>query len=351
MLLLVKQAELSNIINDVQTSILSSKRRILQRPDHWVVAVYNKLNAELWSWHDSLPGEMRWNKWSSNLEVVDPSLASLQYVSYAISSLLELTPSSRNHSMLYHTTRIALNRPLLARSSQKRSAPHMLTEVVTQAFQLCEASVETIVGIARRLNAQHSLQSAPLTCVHGVIIAVDAALAMSSWTGPEREDRESPRSPGKDTTLSMLETALADLSSAWTIAQDAHTGLRTWLDQRSGPQEGDVYGSGRRSVGSDGTPSTLASTSVGTVSATMPSSDTFDLDFSAPGTLAIIPDAATQFPYGNLPLGLRSPPSTTAVAPYNLFTSGEVLDPSIFDFEIPHDLCYGPEDDHGGNVY
>jgi len=78
--LLVKQAELSNIIADMQRQILSTRRKVLHRPDHWYDALYNKLNAQLWRWHDSLPGELRWNRWSSNLEMVDPSLSPLQYV-------------------------------------------------------------------------------------------------------------------------------------------------------------------------------------------------------------------------------------------------------------------------------
>lgn len=80
-LLLVKQGQLSNIISAMQRQVLSSPRKSPYRSDHWYDALYNKLNAQLWSWHDSLPGELRWNKWSSNLQMVDPSLTSLQYVS------------------------------------------------------------------------------------------------------------------------------------------------------------------------------------------------------------------------------------------------------------------------------
>lgn len=83
-LLFVKQGQLSNIISAMQRQVLCSPRKFPYRSDYWYDALYNKLNAQLWSWHDSLPGELRWNKWSSNLQMGDPSLTSLQYVSYVV---------------------------------------------------------------------------------------------------------------------------------------------------------------------------------------------------------------------------------------------------------------------------
>lgn len=79
-LLLVKEAELGRIITEAQSQIHLGGRSCAHSSGHWAQALYSKLNARLWSWHDSLPGEMRWNKWSPNTEDVDPALANLQYV-------------------------------------------------------------------------------------------------------------------------------------------------------------------------------------------------------------------------------------------------------------------------------
>ncbi len=77
-LLLTKQAELGQIIKEIQSQVHFPGRGARRGSEYWLQALYNKLNARLWSWHDSLPGAMRWNRWSSNLDEVDQSLANLQ---------------------------------------------------------------------------------------------------------------------------------------------------------------------------------------------------------------------------------------------------------------------------------
>lgn len=77
-LLLAKQAELGRIIQEIQSQVHFPCGRSRHGSEYWLQAVYIKLNARLWGWHDSLPGAMRWNRWSSNLDEVDPSLANLQ---------------------------------------------------------------------------------------------------------------------------------------------------------------------------------------------------------------------------------------------------------------------------------
>ena len=67
-LLLVKQAELGTIIKDIQSAVQSND---------WAETSYTKLNARLCTWHESLPSELRWSRWSSNLEELDPGLATL----------------------------------------------------------------------------------------------------------------------------------------------------------------------------------------------------------------------------------------------------------------------------------
>ena len=77
--LITMQAELGRIIEDIQAQPLNSSHASRSAAGCWVDAVYRELNARLWNWHDSLPGEMRWNRWSCQKQDVDPSLALLQY--------------------------------------------------------------------------------------------------------------------------------------------------------------------------------------------------------------------------------------------------------------------------------
>lgn len=76
-LLLVKQAELGRIIKDIQSAVQPDKQAKFGGNDYWAEASYTKLNARLCNWHESLPSELRWSRWSSNLDELEPSLASL----------------------------------------------------------------------------------------------------------------------------------------------------------------------------------------------------------------------------------------------------------------------------------
>lgn len=77
-LLMIKQAELGSIIKEIQLTMLSARKTRTPGNDHWVEALYTKMNARLCNWHNLLPSEMRWSRWSSNHEELDPSHATLQ---------------------------------------------------------------------------------------------------------------------------------------------------------------------------------------------------------------------------------------------------------------------------------
>lgn len=77
-LLITKQAELGKIIKEVQLTMVSAQRMPTAGNDHWVEALYTKLNARLCNWHNLVPSEMRWSRWSSSFEELDPGLATLQ---------------------------------------------------------------------------------------------------------------------------------------------------------------------------------------------------------------------------------------------------------------------------------
>ncbi|KIW77093.1 hypothetical protein Z517_09539 [Fonsecaea pedrosoi CBS 271.37] len=203
-LLLTKQAELGNIIKDIQLQV-HCKRKLHLLSEYCLQALYNKLNARLWSWYDSLPGDMRWSRWSSNLEEVEPSLANLH--------------------MIYHTARISLNRSLISADVHGTSSEY--SKLVFDAFEACNGSVETIVGIFRRFNAQHTLKNAPLSFVHGAVTASEASLAMAACSRKGRHTQLSIQ----DTCLSAIDTALADMAHAWEMANNARHGLREVLSR------------------------------------------------------------------------------------------------------------------------
>src|SRR5882757_6083486 len=129
--------------------------------------------------------------------------------------------------MLYHTARISLNRPLVSGNNQSALSSDT-SKVMSDAFEICDASVETIIGILRRFSTQHTLKNAPLGFVHGAVAAIDVTLAMSSRS--YKDDR--PRPIVKDTVLPAIDAALAELSYAWSIANDARRCLQGLLNNR-----------------------------------------------------------------------------------------------------------------------
>lgn len=125
--------------------------------------------------------------------------------------------------MLYHTARISLNRTLIDR--QRGCSHHVKT--LSDAFELCDIAIESIVGIMRRYAVQNTLKNAPLSFVHGAVAALDATLLMISHSSLA-EARPQPNV--KDTVLPSIDAALADMSHAWDIARAARENLQTVLN-------------------------------------------------------------------------------------------------------------------------
>lgn len=129
-------------------------------------------------------------------------------------------------SMLYHTARISLNLPRIARH-EGRMLSLQRPELLPEAFNICDGSVETIIGIIRRFETQHTLQNAPLVFIHGVTVAADALLKLFSY-----------RSPGDrahllmgDSPFTAFDAALTGLSHAWKIAIDVRDQLQISVAQ------------------------------------------------------------------------------------------------------------------------
>ena len=75
-----KGVELHEIINGLgfQRDLPKSCETAQYQSQHWVDVTVNELNAKLLRWHSTLPGELRWNRWGSSSEVVNPRVAALQ---------------------------------------------------------------------------------------------------------------------------------------------------------------------------------------------------------------------------------------------------------------------------------
>lgn len=118
--------------------------------------------------------------------------------------------------MLYHTTRISLNRPFINPNT---------TQDFNQSFRICETSADIIVSILRRFKAQHSLLNCPLLFVYAAIKAVDI-----TFTADQYQNIGTPVIT--DTNLLTLDSALNELSYAWTLAGQARKGLQDLLNKR-----------------------------------------------------------------------------------------------------------------------
>lgn len=75
---------------------------------------------------------------------------------------------------------------------------------------------------------QHSLQNAPLAFVHGVIAAVDGALALASIRA--KGDQMCPLA--SESPLAALDAALTELSKAWDIAGKAKRELQNLISHK-----------------------------------------------------------------------------------------------------------------------
>jgi hypothetical protein len=76
---LKRQIDLGRIIEDMLSQTLPPKKMTPGGSKRWAEISLNRLNARLCSWHNALPGDMRWDRWGSSFDVVHPSIASLQY--------------------------------------------------------------------------------------------------------------------------------------------------------------------------------------------------------------------------------------------------------------------------------
>lgn len=132
--------------------------------------------------------------------------------------------------MMYHTARLSLHRPLVGRDLSILASSNG-SRVAFSASEYCEASIETIAGIFRRFNSQHSLRNASLSFIHGAVAAVDGVLALAEVSPTLRH-----------IYLPALDVALLDMAQTWAVAASARHGLQQVLLELHQPSQPSLQG-------------------------------------------------------------------------------------------------------------
>lgn len=79
-LLFNEQVKIARVIHDTLSSVFAPPQRKCDlKSDTWTLALLQQLNVGLISWYEGLPSEMRWKKWFTNKDNLNPGLAILQY--------------------------------------------------------------------------------------------------------------------------------------------------------------------------------------------------------------------------------------------------------------------------------
>ncbi|KAH6674936.1 hypothetical protein B0J14DRAFT_24873 [Halenospora varia] len=92
----------------------------------------------------------------------------------------------------------------------------------TDALGICRQAIDSTLAITRRVKAQHTLRTASLVFVQGLIAAADACLIISCLEG-------SDYTAAQETNLRILDNALSEMSDTWAVAGYARTGLQNLL--------------------------------------------------------------------------------------------------------------------------
>ncbi|KAK1961206.1 hypothetical protein LY78DRAFT_673452 [Colletotrichum sublineola] len=111
----------------------------------WNEVSLSKLNARLVACHEALPGEMRWKRWSTNKDVLQPSVACLH--------------------TFYHSTRICLNLPFITSVREIPTIPDGETEdlnnPIIKSFKICQSSAQMLHPVETQVSADTPFAAAP----------------------------------------------------------------------------------------------------------------------------------------------------------------------------------------------
>ncbi|KAJ0318095.1 hypothetical protein COL5a_010843 [Colletotrichum fioriniae] len=203
-------------VHDMLSQTFAPKKMKDPAARRWNEVSLNKLNARLVAWHEALPTNMRWKKWFTNKDILQPNVSILH--------------------MFYHSTRICLNLPFLASVRHIPSTAELVdndddtpetasNNPIIKSLRICQSSAQGIADVLQRFKSQHTLGNAPLIFVGATIVATNAVLVTT------RRQRGGGGVPQlmKDTLLPVLDGALEDMSASYKLAEEARAKVRIAL--------------------------------------------------------------------------------------------------------------------------
>ncbi|KAL2878695.1 hypothetical protein SGCOL_005919 [Colletotrichum sp. CLE4] len=216
-LLFNQQIELARIVHDMLSQTFAPKKMKDPAARRWNEVSLNKLNARLVAWHEALPTNMRWKKWFTNKDILQPNVSILH--------------------MFYHSTRICLNLPFLASVRHIPSAADLganddnnpetsSSNPIIKSLRICQSSAQGIADVLQRFKCQHTLGNAPLIFVGATIVATNVVLVTT-----RRQGGAVPQLM-KDTLLPVLDHALEEMSASYKLAEEARAKLQTALNTK-----------------------------------------------------------------------------------------------------------------------
>ncbi|KAK6956886.1 hypothetical protein Daesc_002168 [Daldinia eschscholtzii] len=184
------------------SNVFSPKVKGATKSKRWTTSVLQQLNARLISWHEALPMDMRWKKWFTNRDRLQPNVTVLH-------------------------TRICLNLPFIANAESEilRENPSPVSDSLSKCINICKSSAEEIANILVRFKSQHTLRNTPLILVQGGIVAANAIIVTSRISN-------SLTSLTEDTPFPILDEALSEMSVSWTLADEARRKFKKALGQQ-----------------------------------------------------------------------------------------------------------------------
>ncbi|KAK1454993.1 fungal specific transcription factor domain-containing protein [Colletotrichum melonis] len=218
-LLFNQQIELARIVHDMLSQTFAPKKMKDPAARRWNEVSLNKLNARLVAWHEALPTNMRWKKWFTNKDILQPNVSILH--------------------MFYHSTRICLNLPFLASVRHVPSTADLAdnddddpetssNNPIIKSLRICQSSAQGIADVLQRFKSQHTLGNAPLIFVGATIVATNVVLVTT------RRQRGGGGVPQlmKDTLLPVFDGALEDMSASYKLAEEARAKVRVALNTK-----------------------------------------------------------------------------------------------------------------------
>ncbi|KAF6818769.1 transcription factor [Colletotrichum sojae] len=204
-----QEIELARIIHDMLSTTFAPKKQKDAKARRWTEISLNKLNARLVAWHEALPADMRWKKWWTNKDVLQPNVAILH--------------------VLYHSTRICLNLPFLASVGPNPSiSDETSNNPLAVSYRICKTAAESLSDVIQRFRGQHTLGNAPILFVGGSVIAMNAIMVTLRHQG----GGSGPAPSVKDTLLPFLYEALGELAPSWSLAGEARLRFRSALNKQ-----------------------------------------------------------------------------------------------------------------------